>query len=69
MLETMEEKRPCAGWSLTPELEAEAVALARQTGRTAGAVANEIDPTETTVREWVMRAKRDEGVRADGLTG
>lgn len=67
-METMERKKPRARRSFTPEFKAEVVALVRQTGKTAGAVAKEMDLTETAVREWVKQAERDEGVRADGLT-
>ena len=67
-METMAGKKPRRRRSFTPEFKAEVVALVRQTGKTVGAVAREMDLTETAVREWVKQAERDEGVRADGLT-
>jgi transposase len=50
-----------------PEYKAEVVELIRSTGKTAGQVARELDPTETAVREWVRRADLDAGRRTDGL--
>ena len=67
-MESMAKKKPRPRRSFTPEFKAEVVALVRQRGRTAGAVAKEMDLTETAVRAWVKQADLDEGVRADGLT-
>jgi transposase len=67
-METMERKQPRPRRSFTPEFKAEVVALVRQPGKTAGAVAREMGLTETAVREWVKQAERDDGTRADGLS-
>ena len=67
-MESMAKKQPRPRRSFTPEFKAEVVALVRQPGRTVGAVARDMDLTETAVREWVRQAERDEGRRADGLT-
>jgi transposase len=67
-METMERKEPRPRRSFTPEFKAEVVALVRQSGKTAGAVAREMGLTETAVRKWVNQADRDEGRRADGPT-
>ena len=67
-METMDRKKSRPRRSFTPEFKAEVVALVRQTGKTAGAVAREMELTETAVREWVKQAERDDGVRPDGLT-
>lgn len=45
----------------TPEFKAEAVRLVRESGRSVGQVAKELDLTETSLREWVQRAERDGG--------
>lgn len=37
-------------------------------GRTISSLAREFEPTETTIRNWVAQADRDEGRRSDGLT-
>jgi transposase len=37
-------------------------------GKTVGAVARELDLTETAVRGWVRQAELDAGTRSDGLT-
>ena len=42
----------------TDEFKAETVKLIRESGRTVGSVARELDLTETAVREWVKRAER-----------
>ena len=41
----------------TDEFKAETVKLIRESGRTAGSVAQELDLTETAVRNWVKRAE------------
>ena len=41
----------------TDEFKAETVKLIRESGRTVGSVARELDLTETAVREWVKRAE------------
>ena len=39
-----------------------------RSGRTISSLAQEFEPTETTIRNWVAQADRDAGVRTDGLT-
>jgi transposase len=41
----------------TDEFKAETVKLIRESGRTVGSVARELDLTETAVRSWVKQAK------------
>jgi transposase len=41
----------------TDEFKAETVRLIRESGRSVGSVARELDLTETAVREWVKRAE------------
>ena len=43
------------------------VELARN-GRTPSELADEFEPTETTIRNWIKQADRDEGKSADGLS-
>jgi len=43
----------------TAEYKAEVVELIRRSGKSIGAVAQELDLTETAVREWVKRAEAD----------
>ena len=47
--------------SFTPEYKAEIVDLIRSSGKSAGQVAEEMDLTETAVREWLKQAKVDAG--------
>ena len=47
--------------SFTPEFKAEAVRLCRAGDRSITQVANELDLTETALREWVKRADIDAG--------
>ena len=47
--------------AFTPEFKAEAVRIVRDSGKTVGAVARELDLTETALREWVRQAERDAG--------
>jgi transposase len=69
IMETMERKQPPRPRrSFTPEFKAEVVALVRQPGKTAGAVAREMGLTETAVRAWVKQTDVDDGTRADGLS-
>jgi transposase len=49
------------------EFKQQIVALAR-TGRTPAELAREFEPTEPTIRDWIVQADRDDGVRQDGLT-
>ncbi len=66
-METMERKPPRPRRSFTPEFKAEVVALVHH-GESVGAVARELDLTETAVRAWVKQAELDAGTRSDGLT-
>ncbi len=47
--------------SFTREYKAEVVDLIRQSGKSVGAVARELDLTETAVRRWVAQAEIDSG--------
>src|SRR5919201_5402158 len=48
------------------DFKAQAVRLVLDEGKTVGAVARELDLTETALREWVKRAQAD---RTNGRTG
>jgi transposase len=48
------------------EFKAQAVRLVLDEGKTVGAVARELDLTETALRDWVNRARAD---RTHGKTG
>ena len=47
--------------AFTREYKAEVVELIRSSGRSIGAIAKELDLTETAVREWVKQAEVDAG--------
>ena len=47
--------------SFTDEYKAEVVELVRKSGKSIGAVAKELDLTETAVRAWVRQAEVDGG--------
>ncbi len=47
--------------AFTKEFKAEAVRVVRESGKTEGAVARELDLTETALREWVRQAEIDAG--------
>ncbi len=47
--------------SFTKEYKAEVVDLIRKSGNSIGAVARELDITETAVRRWVQQAEIDSG--------
>ncbi len=47
--------------SFTDEYKAEVVELIRKSGKSIGAVARELDLTETAVRAWVHQAEVDAG--------
>jgi len=49
------------------QLRQRIIDLAR-TGRTPASLAQEFEPTETTIRNWIAQADQDAGVRSDGLT-
>ena len=44
----------------TPEFKAEAVRVVRTSGKSIGAVARELDLTETALRAWVRQADTDQ---------
>jgi len=48
------------------DFKAQAVRLVLDEGKTVGAVARDLDVTETALREWVKRARAD---RTNGRTG
>ena len=47
--------------SFTKAYKAEVAELIRKSGKSVGAVAKELDLTETALREWVRRAEVDSG--------
>ena len=51
----------------SPEFKAETVELVRSSGKSIPQICQELDLTETTVRNWVRQAQVDSGER-DGLT-
>jgi transposase len=52
----------------TDEYKAGVVRLVLDEGKTVGAVARDLDLTETAVREWVKRARADRSKGRTGLT-
>jgi len=50
-----------------PELRRKLVELVRA-GRSPRELAEQYEPTEQSIRNWVEQADRDEGQRSDGLT-
>src|SRR4029077_19658110 len=52
----------------TDEFKAGAVRLVLDEGKTVGAVAHDLDLTETALREWVKRARADRTKGRTGLT-
>ena len=52
----------------TDEFKAGVVRLVLDEGKTVGAVARDMDLTETAVREWVKRARADRTKGRTGLT-
>ena len=52
--------------AFTKEFKAETVRLVRDSGKSVGAVARELDLTETALREWVRQAEIDAGRGASG---
>src|SRR5437773_9033315 len=47
--------------SFTTEFKAQAVRIARESGKTMSAVARDLDLTETALRSWVRQAEIDAG--------
>jgi len=52
--------------SFSPEFKAEAIKVVRESGKSAGTVARELDLTETALRRWVEQAEVDAGHGRDG---
>src|SRR3954452_23942966 len=52
----------------TDELKASAARLVLDEGKSVGAVARDLDLTETALREWVKRARADRSHGRTGLT-
>jgi transposase len=52
----------------TDEFKTSAVRLVLDEGKTVGAVARDLDLTETALREWVKRARADRTQGRSGLT-
>jgi transposase len=52
--------------SFTKEFKAQAVRIVRDSGKSVGAVARELDLTETALRSWVRQAEIDAGRGAPG---
>ena len=52
--------------SFTTEFKAQAVRIVRESGKPIGAVARELDLTETALRSWVRQAEIDAGRGAAG---
>lgn len=50
-----------------PELRRRLVEMVRS-GRSPAALAEEYEPSEQCIRNWVQQAERDSGKRQDGLT-
>jgi transposase-like protein len=50
----------------TPEFKAQTVKLVRESGKTVGEVARELDLTETALRHWVQQADIDQGKGPEG---
>jgi transposase len=53
--------------AFTKEFKAEAVRVVQASGKTVGAVARELDLTETALREWVRQAEIDAGRGQPGV--
>ena len=47
--------------AFTKEFKAETVRLVRDSGKSVGAIARELDLTETALRDWVRQAEVDAG--------
>src|SRR5439155_1110327 len=52
--------------AFTKEFKAQAVRIVRESGKAIGAVARELDLTETALRSWVRQAEIDAGRGAPG---
>lgn len=54
--------------SYPPEFRAEAIRLARTSGKPHAQIARELGMTGETLRLWLKQAELDAGTRSDGLT-
>ena len=52
--------------AFTTELKAQAVRMVRESGKSVGVVARELDLTETALRSWVRQAEIDPAVGRRG---
>src|SRR5213593_3015505 len=52
--------------AFTKEFKAQAVRIVRESGKSVGVVARELDLTETALRSWVRQAEIDAGRGASG---
>ncbi len=52
--------------AFTTEFKAQAVRIVRESGKSVGVVARELDLTETALRSWVRQAEIDAGRGARG---
>lgn len=50
----------------TEEFKSEAVRIVRDSGKSVGAIARELDLTETALRRWVQQAEVDSGGGSSG---
>jgi len=57
---------PNAAAAFTTEFKAQAVRIVRESGKSVGVVARELDLTETALRSWVRQAEIDAGRGAPG---
>ena len=63
----VEEKRDRQRRAFTAEYKAEVVALCRKGEKSIGAIARDLDISESVVRRWIAQAEIDRGER-EGLT-
>ncbi|KAB1929184.1 transposase [Micromonospora noduli] len=66
--ENVGKKRSRPRRSFTAQFKAEIVELCQRGDRTVRQVSQDLDLTETAVRDWVKQAELDSGARTDGLT-
>src|SRR6202163_3504810 len=68
-MSTMADKQPKrTRRSFTEEFKAGAVRLVLEEGKTVGAVARDLDLTESSLRNWVEQARADRSKGRTGLT-
>ena len=66
MADTIKSRRPRRQFD--EDFKAQAARLVLDEGKSVGAVARDLDLTETVVREWVRRARADRTKGRTGLT-